>query len=521
MNPIKKITIENFQSHKKTVVNFAGSGQLTIITGPSDGGKTAILRALRWVFYNAPSGIDFIRVGTTFARITIEYENGDIVARWRSNGGINRYLVNGNTFEGFGSAVPLEVQEVTGIRPVTIGDMEIDLNLASQLQGPFLGKDVSAGARAKVLGKLAGTEEIDIAGKTLGTDLYRREQDKKRLEKEIKDKDAEISQYDYLPGLAARIERLEQVVARAKELIEKREALELLDDKLNFIDAKILHATNDIKRWQGISSAEKIVAQTEKQITLQGTLGSLQNDYERAEYHIDQNNELLFRWRSLPGIVNAATRAQEATERRGVLYPLGERLGATDDKAGEAIEVLTQWHILPELEQLFAKITEAENRRGPLNTLWTRLFFTDGLVRDQEFLLKKYAGVAEAAVAGRNVAEAVLRRGTLIDLRQNLSINWATIQMTNEQLWHNQKKLAAVRSVEIAEDAMVQRKALYPLLIQLRGADKLIHETQCTKSWFENEVCENEVAYQDELMAAGKCPTCGADTDQMNIREVV
>ena len=115
----------------------------------------------------------------------------------------------------------------------------------------------------------------------------------------------------------------------------------------------------------------------------------------------------------------------------------------------------------------------------------------------------------------------MLRRGTLIDLRQNLSINWATIQMTNEQLWHNQKKLAAVRSVEIAEDAMVQRKALYPLLIQLRGADKLIHETQCTKSWFENEVCENEVAYQDELMAAGKCPTCGADTDQMNIREVV
>ena len=523
---ITSIQLQNFQSHSNTTVNVAPSGQLTILTGPSDSGKTAILRGLRWLLYNEPQGADFIRVGCEFARVTVGFSDGSQVIRERRKSGRNQYITiqdkNRQVYEGFGTNVPLEVQLITGVRPVTIGDMELNLNLSEQLDGPFLGKQVSAGARAKVLGKLAGTEEIDIAGKTLGTDLYRREQDKKRLEKEIKDKDAEmISQYDYLPGLAARIERLEQVVARAKELIEKREALELLDDKLNFIDAKILHATNDIKRWQGISSAEKIVAQTEKQITLQGTLGSLQNDYERAEYHIDQNNELLFRWRSLPGIVNAATRAQEATERRGVLYPLGERLGATDDKAGEAIEVLTQWHILPELEQLFAKITEAENRRGPLNTLWTRLFFTDGLVRDQEFLLKKYAGVAEAAVAGRNVAEAVLRRGTLIDLRQNLSINWATIQMTNEQLWHNQKKLAAVRSVEIAEDAMVQRKALYPLLIQLRGADKLIHETQCTKSWFENEVCENEVAYQDELMAAGKCPTCGADTDQMNIREVV
>ena len=54
MTNIKKIIIDNFQSHEHTEIEF-GPG-LNVIVGPSDYGKSAVVRALRWVLYNEPRG---------------------------------------------------------------------------------------------------------------------------------------------------------------------------------------------------------------------------------------------------------------------------------------------------------------------------------------------------------------------------------------------------------------------------------------------------------------------------------
>ena len=155
MNTMKRLIIENFQSHKKTVVEFAPVGELTVIVGPSDTGKTVIIRALRWLLYNQPQGMEFVRTGASFARVTLEYESGHKVIRERTVS-TNRYKIvypdreGPEVFEGFGNSVPLEVQEITGVRPVRIGDENFLLNLSEQLDGPFLGtKQISSPARAK------------------------------------------------------------------------------------------------------------------------------------------------------------------------------------------------------------------------------------------------------------------------------------------------------------------------------------------------------------------------------------
>ena len=138
----------------------APSRQLTVIVGPSDSGKTAIIRALRWLYYDIPRGTDFISVQERSARVTLSLADGNKVVRERSRTTYNRYLVNDQRFEGFKNIVPAEVMENTGVRPVTVGDLVLNLNLAEQLDGPFLGKSVSDPARAKVLGKLAGTGKL-------------------------------------------------------------------------------------------------------------------------------------------------------------------------------------------------------------------------------------------------------------------------------------------------------------------------------------------------------------------------
>src|SRR5205085_9883685 len=49
---ITELEIKGYQSHEDTKIAFTGG--LNAIVGPSDSGKSAILRALRFVLYNEP-----------------------------------------------------------------------------------------------------------------------------------------------------------------------------------------------------------------------------------------------------------------------------------------------------------------------------------------------------------------------------------------------------------------------------------------------------------------------------------
>ena len=65
MGVISSLTLENFQSHKESKIVFDKG--LTVIIGQTDQGKSAIIRALKWVLYNEPRGTDFITAGTEHA----------------------------------------------------------------------------------------------------------------------------------------------------------------------------------------------------------------------------------------------------------------------------------------------------------------------------------------------------------------------------------------------------------------------------------------------------------------------
>ena len=51
---IQSLHIKNLQSHKDSHLDFCEG--VNVIVGPSDSGKSAILRALRWIVKNRPQG---------------------------------------------------------------------------------------------------------------------------------------------------------------------------------------------------------------------------------------------------------------------------------------------------------------------------------------------------------------------------------------------------------------------------------------------------------------------------------
>jgi hypothetical protein len=369
LNTITKITLENFQSHIKTNITPAENGQLTTIVGPSDTGKTSILRALRWVFYNSPSGTDFIRAGATYAKVIVEYASGDVVTRWRSTGGINRYIVNEAVYEGFGNSVPLEVKEVTGVNPVVIGDIELCLNFAEQLDGPFLGKSVSAPARAKVLGKLAGTEEIDLAGKRLGTDLYRQGQDEKRLKAELEGLQEKIAGYDYLPAMKKKIKALETIITEIKEAKERQDKLVALNEDYSRTETGIQETMDTINRWKGIREAEANIREAEKTTEKMRVIETLGINAIRIKTVINEALTTINRFSGIEEAEYSLAKAFMLTARKDALLRLQVQYKDYEEQREAARKIVKKYQGIKEAESLIIRTEETENYLKQLGEL--------------------------------------------------------------------------------------------------------------------------------------------------------
>ena len=172
MGVISSLTLENFQSHKESKIVFDKG--LTVIIGQTDQGKSAIIRALKWVLYNEPRGTDFITAGYRTCRVSLEMNDGTIITRER-DGNRNRYILiregNEQIFEGFGHNIPLDIIKAHGIPKVHIDvDTTSMVNLAEQLEAPFLVSE-NGSNRAKALGRLIGIHIIDAAQRATLKDI--------------------------------------------------------------------------------------------------------------------------------------------------------------------------------------------------------------------------------------------------------------------------------------------------------------------------------------------------------------
>ncbi len=232
---IKKLSLRNFQSHHESDLEF--SPGLNIIVGPSDQGKSAIIRALRWLIYNEPRGTGFIRSGETRCMVRLEMSNGVSVERVRDESRkINRYVVempgmDPMVFERFNKEVPLEVRQALGICKLVVDrDRAIEINTASQLEAPFLLEE-SGGSRSKVLGRMANLHIIDAAQRDATRDIGQATQEIGRLTGDIQQIDKELLEYLDLEDREKLLQELVGQMEMLKDLEERLVDLQELRDR--------------------------------------------------------------------------------------------------------------------------------------------------------------------------------------------------------------------------------------------------------------------------------------------------
>lgn len=112
---IEAIRLLNFQRHEKRVVEL--DPHVTTIVGPTDSGKSSIIRALVWALMNeAPDNL--LRQGAKEVEVDVKVD-GHMVKRIRK-GTENRYSLDGKQYRAFGIAVPEDIEALLRIGSINI-----------------------------------------------------------------------------------------------------------------------------------------------------------------------------------------------------------------------------------------------------------------------------------------------------------------------------------------------------------------------------------------------------------------
>lgn len=223
---IETIELVNFQSHKHTLIDC--HPELNVFVGESGHGKTAIQRALSFVFEGKKGGQNYIHKGETECSVTLVLSNGNKVTRFvkgNGRGGYKIYNAKTQTLEeGNTKLLPL-VQEMLGFFPLVIDeDLSIPLNFLKQGSSwYFIGDNMTAPNRAKVIGSFYQTHYADAIAKECEAESKKTAARLKVLDQEVESVEHQLIDYQYLGALK---ERLDLIESKKNQLIQYKEQFE-------------------------------------------------------------------------------------------------------------------------------------------------------------------------------------------------------------------------------------------------------------------------------------------------------
>jgi len=204
------LTVKNFQSIKSAKVVIDG---FTVIYGPNNSGKTALIRAVRGVFQNT-QGTAFVRRGTAKCSVKIDMPEVPSI-QWEKGEKIKpTYVIGKGKPIHPGRAVPQEVLDL-GVRPLRLsGNREIWPQIAPQFTGQVFLLDLPGSVLAEAIADVERVTHLNSA-------LKLSESDRRSAGQELKvrriDRDALRQELDGMAGLDAIILETAAIEKRVKK----------------------------------------------------------------------------------------------------------------------------------------------------------------------------------------------------------------------------------------------------------------------------------------------------------------
>lgn len=314
---IKKLKIKGYQSHKDTELEFHPG--FNVITGPSDSGKSGIIRSAKLLIENRPLGWDYKSWGkdTKETSVSMEFDEG-VIERKRS-GSFNGYLVGGEMAEykaiGRGD-VPPQVTKITKMDST---------NLQNQHDVYFM-LQKTPGEVASMLNEVAGLEMIDRVTGNIEKIVNDTKKEREYYEKAVAEKLAEIESLSWLDEAQPKVTQFEMTVVELEQMSSAKYNLQ--KSIAEYQTCKLQHEIvstfidNIEKPYQEILY---LVHEQNSLVKEQSSLMVAIAHYNHYEKLLAEKNQILA---MEPKYIQFLTKAKEITE-------LGEKKKILQDAIGE------------------------------------------------------------------------------------------------------------------------------------------------------------------------------------------
>jgi DNA repair ATPase RecN len=245
---ISSLSALNYQSHQNSHFEFCNG--VNALTGSSNSGKSAALRALAWVVTNKPDGTSLNsfwcwnekgkQIAPTSVKLTLD--NGTVIERVR-DAERNCYIINGKQLDALNRSVPPEVAEALNFS---------ETNLQKQFGAPFLLTD-SAGEVGKFFNKIAHFDAIDKYQSAIESKRRSTNAELKLVRENLERVDEDLKKFDWIP--------------MAQKLCKKIEELEKKNGETEFIVGELKESLELWERQQKILEQTAIIGNAEKLVT--------------------------------------------------------------------------------------------------------------------------------------------------------------------------------------------------------------------------------------------------------------
>jgi DNA repair ATPase RecN len=308
---MNRIEIKDYQGIERAAIELAAG--VTVLAGPSDSGKSSIVRALRDWAYNS-IGDGHVQAGKDAASVTVDG------ITWEKGKKVNRYtLADGTVYDKVGRGqVPDDVQGLTGIREISYGEgISCRLNVAGQFD-PEFAVGFKGSDNAKIIGSISRLEQVFNAIREATADHSRaRKQEEASKGKLAADKAAAES----LAWVDAVVADYEKAVRRLGEALDAEAKLARLADYA----ARASHAAQVASR----TAAEARRAQRLGAFTV-GQIEALGAKLKALEALKARLGAIKAAHKASRAILGATARVGAQNRRVGEIQALGARLQGLD-----------------------------------------------------------------------------------------------------------------------------------------------------------------------------------------------
>ncbi|MCX7695845.1 MAG: AAA family ATPase [Caloramator sp.] len=470
---IKSIEIENFQSHKYSKLDF--SENLNVIVGPSDNGKSAIIRALKWCLFNEPKGSEFIRFDSNYCRVTLTLSDGVKIIRERTKTKNSyRLIKNGEefVFEGFGNDIPLEILEAHKIKKIKIDkDNDMCLNLSEQLEGPFLLSQPNS-FKSKAIGKIVGLNIIDEAIKDINKDINLIQSDTKVIKDNLSEINKKIDSLNYVNDLELYIIEKEKILYKLQQKINLLDVIKKYNETIKQLNTEIIEMEKTVQELKFIENFDiKIL---EKKIYDFIKLNNINSSINLISSDILKQQEIIEKTDNIDTVNTYIKKLIDLIQKYGILYELKQKSFTlnNDIKLNEKIEVNTR--NIPEIDKIVQKIEQVLIKYSQLNDKYNKyISCTMSISKGNEYM-KKFDKLDRCIELIYFIDEKIYKFKNIIDYSEN---------------YNKMKK-------EISDISLDYKK--------------------CTA-----EISNLKDSYKSILKNINVCPMCGSEIDELSIDKIL